>query len=150
MKKVSMNHYLMFSFYILLLFGCKGNQQDITGVEQCVEAHIYQIPGCGSFFKTAKKCFNYSFDEKLIINFCLDSNCCPDSNRFLLNADIFADTIFVSAIDTAEHLCLCICSYQIESKISGLTQDRYRFFCQYLDSVYYDEVIYRTEEYRLD
>ena len=144
MKSALSTHYLLCTF-IFFLFGCSGNQQDITGVENNVEASIYQIPGCGSFYKMKDKCFDYTFDEQLVIDFCLHSNCCPDSNRFMLHADIFADTIFVTAIDTAEHLCRCICSYQIEAGFSGLTQDSYRFICQYMDSVYYDELIFRTK-----
>ncbi len=105
-----------------------------------------QVPGCGNFNlpKSANdSSFSYTFDNSLKINLSLPANCCPDTNRFDYIYTINDEEIYFIAIDTAAHLCKCICNYTIEIVINDLDKDSYQFICTYYDSVYYNERIFR-------
>lgn len=95
---------------------------------------IYQIPGCQpaiSKFSNSliDSCFNYTFFDKLKIDFCVSGNCCPDENRFLINYKIYKDTITITLTDTAANLCRCICNYIIHGEFESLPYDGYIIKC---------------------
>ena len=93
------------------------------------EYQLYQVNGCqgGGLSKsiTGDSCFDYQFDTDLILDFCVNANCCPDSNRFDLSYEIKHDTIEVAVKDTAADLCRCICSYIIHAEFYDLPEDKY-------------------------
>lgn len=106
----------------------------------------YQIAGCNSHYPIEKAtqgdtCFSYTFIDTLKVDFCVTGNCCPDSNRFVTSHNIIADTIFITVSDTAANLCQCDCNYIIHIEISGLPNNRYIFYCHYLDFEYNEVVI---------
>ena len=72
----------------------------------------------------------YSFSNDLILDFSANGNCCPDSNRFVINHEIRSDTILITVIDTARNLCRCTCLYMIHTEISSLPMDRYFVRCR--------------------
>jgi len=124
---------------VLLIVSCSDKGTDPRNNR--TEGQLSQIPGCqhGSLgkFAAGDSCFSYQFAEDLHVNFCLDANCCPDSNRFAFASGIFRDTIIVSVRDTAEQLCRCSCSYTIRCEFAALPLDRYKFVCLYGDTVQY-------------
>lgn len=73
--------------------------------------------------------FNYSFSDKLVIDFSVTANCCPDSNRFTVSSFPGPDTIVVAVIDTAQNLCKCLCPYTIHAEFGNLTNDHYVICC---------------------
>lgn len=119
---------------------------DSTSPTNNSEVLFKQIPGCENFYlpKSANDSgFSYTFDNSLKINLSLPANCCPDTNRFDYAYTINGDVIDFIAVDTAAHLCKCICNYTIEIAINDLQQDSYKFTCTYYDSVYYNEKVFR-------
>lgn len=98
------------SFIIVLLL-ISISCQDTT-LDSEPSACIYQIPGCSpeTNLKTISinPCFNYTFSDKLTIEFCVDGNYCPDKDRFLIQNNIYKDTITITITDTAKNLCKCI------------------------------------------
>lgn len=83
------------------------------------------------------------FDNILKINLSLPANCCPDTNRFDYVHTINGDVIDFIVIDTAAHLCKCICNYSIEIEMNDLDKNSYQFVCTYYDSIYYNEKVFR-------
>ena len=73
--------------------------------------------------------FVYSFADTLMIDFSVEANCCPDSNRFLVSCISTTDTIDVCVRDTAENGCRCICPYIIHAEIANLPGDLYVVRC---------------------
>jgi hypothetical protein len=109
----------------------------------------FQVPGCGNHLgKTAvnDSCFSYQFHDALVVEFCMNANCCPDSNRFSFRHMVSHDTIMVSVSDTAAHLCRCICNYVLHMEFPGLPGDNYVFFCTRQD--YSDRVVFYSERVR--
>ncbi|MFB0515088.1 MAG: hypothetical protein ACETWG_00605 [Candidatus Neomarinimicrobiota bacterium] len=89
---------------------------------------LYQVPGCqGNLQKSTfeDSCFNYQFEEDLILDFCVWGNCCPDSNRFVLFAEIRNDTLAITVLDTAGRGCWCLCNYTIHAEFSEPILDQY-------------------------
>ena len=109
----------------------------------------YQVPRCGSGLGkvSADSCFSYRFGDVLIADFCASGNCCPDSNRFLIEAEVAHDTVFVTIADTARHLCRCTCSYLLHVELADLHLPSYVFVCQRQDYssryILYCERVYR-------
>jgi hypothetical protein len=106
---------------------------------------FYQVQGCKhglNFGKEVgeKTCFKFSFKDTLKVDFCVYGNCCPDSNRFMSNFNIRSDTIFVTVLDTAAHLCRCICEYINHVEITGLEKEKYVFYSIY-DTLIYNEIV---------
>ena len=136
---------LLFSLIIslMLVFAC----QDSSGPEKSF-FNAKQIPGCNSSLSKSLKRqssgFSYIFDENLNVKLELTANCCPDSNRFDYVYQLSNDTIYFTVIDTAAHLCKCICNYTVNAEIGGLTNDEYTFICVYYDSIYYNELVLRN------
>ncbi len=121
------------SISIILLISitfCKENS-----VITEIEASIFQIPGCQPAITKITNnvlfdsCFNYTFLDKLTIDFCINGNCCPDSNRFLITHNIFKDTITIALTDIAPNLCRCICNYIIHGEFNYLSNDSYYIKC---------------------
>ncbi|MCK5739807.1 hypothetical protein KAH55_11520 [bacterium] len=108
-----------------------------------------QIPGCqGNALgkKTADNCFDYTFsDDSLKLEFCVTGNCCPDSNRFVLDSEFNGANLFVTVTDTAANLCRCICNYKVQAEYSHVTQSQYTVTCLLGDSILYRELIVRPE-----
>jgi hypothetical protein len=97
--------------------------------------------------------FEYTFFDDLLIDFTVTGNCCPDSNRFAVTQNIYADTIYISVEDTAGGYCRCICSYHIYARFSDLNEDHYIVICSrkgeennplYIENVYRMEVIFKN------
>jgi hypothetical protein len=74
--------------------------------------------------------FTYLFDQSLIMDFSASSNCCPDSDRFVLSYAIRIDTIVIPVLDTADHLCDCVCPYMLHAELTNLPLDRYIVCCR--------------------
>ena len=139
---ISLSFFLL--IFVIRISSCSGDSPTKT-TEEKLEFVSYQIPGCNSYFSFEKvlpedSCFSYSFKVTLKIDFCVWGNCCPDSGRFITNYDIKSDTLFVTVLDTAANLCDCICTYAIHIEISGLSNNRYLFYCKY-DDLEYSEII---------
>jgi len=134
--------------FILLVFFYLTSCGQSTSVEkENPNFKAYQIPGCtqdlpknSSLFNS---CFTYSFMDTLKVDLCFTSNCCPDSGRFDYSYSLSHDTIKVTVVDIAEHLCRCNCNYIVHTEISGLEENEYVFECTYYDSVYYQQVVSR-------
>ena len=142
--------------YCVMLFfmiSCSDKSTNYAGHE--VRATLKQVGGCQSHslnnkISTEDSCFSYMFTEKLIVNFCMTGNCCPDSNRFSLSYKIKNDTIFVAAADTAANFCNCICNYIIQAEFDNLPSDRYIFYCtrsDRSDRAYYCAEIFRNDNH---
>ena len=112
-----------------------------------VPAVLRQIPGCGGhgLAKAAfgDSCFSYQFTQNAAVDFCVYANCCPDSNRFSLSYEIRNDTLAVVVVDTAAHMCRCLCNYAIHAEFMNLPADRYVFYCRYSEELVYCEVLER-------
>ena len=133
--------------FLLNLFACSGTVTDIENENSI----FYQIPGCQNnvLAKSAidDSCFNYTFNQILIVDFCVSANCCPDSNRFDLSDKISNDTIFVAVTDTAAQLCHCICDYKIHFEKYNLPLNSYLFYCSYNDEILYAVRVIRKPYY---
>ncbi|UCD38292.1 MAG: hypothetical protein JSW54_02080 [Fidelibacterota bacterium] len=110
------------------------------------EALLYQAGGCqaASFYKTALvDSFSYQFGDDLILDFFVSSNCCPDTNRFELFSSVDEDTIAITVVDTAQHLCHCTCPYRIHTEFIDLPLDEYTVVVNYYGEVAYLEEVQR-------
>ena len=138
---------LGFIILVFVIFTSCGQLTSVKEKEPNFQAH--QIPGCiqdlpkNSLAFTS--CFTYSFEDTLKVDLCLSSNCCPASGRFAYSYLLSEDTITLTVVDIAAHLCRCICNYRVHSDISGLEQDKYIFECIYYDSVYYRQIVVRKK-----
>ena len=133
---------------ILAVYWCTENSTNIVFEDQSRVSVFEQIPGCLEWKLTKTEirdsvCFHYDFHQNLKLELCLPANCCPDSNRFDYSYEVHNDTIHFTALDTAQDLCDCICTYQIQTEISGLLKDTYIFQCLYEDKTVYDTLVYR-------
>jgi hypothetical protein len=117
-------------------------------VQTNYKADIYQVKGCkGSAlgkFGSADSCFKYSFSEKLILEFCVTGNCCPDSNRFELKSSIDKDTISIEIKDIAPNLCRCMCKYYIHAEFEFLSYNNYSVKCM-MEENEIKKILYLTD-----
>ena len=138
---------LVFTMLVFVIFTSCGQLTSVKEEEPNFQAH--QIPGCipdlARNSPAFDPCFSYLFEDTLKVDLCLSSNCCPDSNRFAYSYLLSEDTIKLTIVDIAAHLCRCICNYRVHSDISGLEQDKYIFECIYYDSVYYRQIVVRKK-----
>lgn len=132
----------------LLWMGCTDSSSGAGEFQ--VGANLRQISGCishvSSLSSVGDSSFSYLFGDTLFVSFMLSGNCCPDSNRFVLSYEVKADTLYVSAVDTAERGCYCVCNYILRAEFFNLPLDRYTFVCPRPDDgerVYYDEAVTR-------
>jgi len=113
------------------------------------EYTLFQVPGCQSdalaYSFSEDSCFTYQFETDLLLDFCVTANCCPDTNRFVLSADVREDTIAIAVHDTAAHLCDCICLYFIHAEFYDLPLDHYVVACTYYDTLAYQESVQRSD-----
>jgi len=127
-----------------IFFSCSDKS---TSPENQQIGLLYQIRGCQpsgrAKLSSSDSCFSYQFNKDLVIDFCVTANCCPDSNRFSLSYGIRNDTITVVVVDTAAHLCRCICRYVIRGEFKDLPLDHYVFACNYDNKLVYLEHVYR-------
>jgi len=122
---------LVITVIIMLLFlSCKEKSTDPQNAEIAfsVSSSKCALHGLakGSILDSL---FTYSFSNDLLIDFSVWSNCCPDSNRFIINQSSRADTLNVMVLDTAQHLCHCICPYVIHAEFQNLPNDHYVVRC---------------------
>jgi len=96
-----------------------------------VSASIKQVGKCinQGLNKTANDCFEYTFKDNLIIQFCVNGNCCPDTARFVSNYKINGDQITILVKDIAPNLCKCNCNYIIEADFVSILQKSYLVNC---------------------
>jgi hypothetical protein len=134
---------------LCILISCSDHSTDSPG--QQVRATLNQLKGCQSDLSNnatvSDSCFSYQFAKKLIVDFCLLGNCCPDSDRFSFSCEVRTDTIFVVAVDTAANLCNCLCNYVNHAEFDNLPLDHYVFYCtcsDYGNRVCYIENISRN------
>lgn len=139
---------LLLSLSTFLLLTCTDRSSNPGN--QPIQASLYQVGGCQSHgldkVVSGDSCLSYQFKDKLVADFCLVGNCCPDSNRFELSYEISHDTIFVAVADTAERLCNCFCYYTARAEFDNLPLNHYMFYCTRADDG--DRVIYCQDVYR--
>jgi len=119
---------------IFVNFRCSENSVKPQPLDENVKITAYQIPGClddGLKMTGLDTCFTYDFGDTLKIEFCVNGNCCPDSNRFVTEVNLQNDTIFVAVTDTAKDGCYCICKYIVHLDVDGLQKDKYLFYCDF-------------------
>ena len=123
-------YFILITLTLTVIFSCNTAP---TNNDDTSKGDIYQIPGCGnhtlakSTFSPEDYSFVYQFDSKLIIEFVVMANCCPDSDRFDLSYNVNKDTIFVVVEDTARNLCYCTCPYTIHLEINNPLENHYYF-----------------------
>jgi hypothetical protein len=148
MKRIINYSFDFFLLISLIFYYISCSDAPPTKTSQEINYFSYQIPGCNHSASLQKdtvidSCFQYSFIDTLKVEFCVPGNCCPDSNRFITDYNLSSDTIYVTVVDTAAHMCHCICNYVIHLELAGLSYDRYIFYCEYEDLVY-NELIIRS------
>ncbi len=115
----------------LLCFSCK--EKSANPETQGPVSFSYQYGKCGEHSlqkpTVSDSVFIYTFIDKLIIDFSVRGNCCPDSNRFTVTSTAGTDTIVVAVVDTAQHLCRCICTYMIHAEFGNLPNNHYVVRC---------------------
>ena len=102
-------------------------------------------PDTTSFSFTSSKCvsqgllkettldslFTYTFNQDLVIDFTVWSNCCPDSNRFSVSHVIRTDTVIITVTDTVPDMCHCVCPYLIHAQVTNLPLNQYVVRCRF-------------------
>jgi hypothetical protein len=130
-----------------ILFLSCSNDTSTNSSKDGINFISYQVGGCNGSSSLEKvvrdSCFSYSFYDTLKIDFCVSGNCCPDTNRFVTTYKLNSDTINVTVVDTAGHLCKCICNYKIHIELSGLTNNQYFFYCSY-DGLEYKKTLIKA------
>jgi len=142
---------LLFLFlFAIITFSCSVDTLKSKSDAQNIDLNSYQIAGCtgSGLLKVVSEdsCFTYLFQDTLELEFCVVGNCCPDSLRFISTINVNFDTIFASVVDTAANLCDCVCIYKVHLEISGLSEERYLFYCDF--PIYYDTLEYREYVYK--
>lgn len=137
---------VFFSTIALTILSISCSENSLSDNNEEINFNAHQIAGCNNSNSLEKinfynSCFNYTFDESLKIDFCVYGNCCPDSNRFIIEQNIKSDTIYVTVSDTAANLCNCLCNYKIHLELTGLQNDQYIFYCNFDSILVYTENI---------
>jgi len=145
MKKILRSSYLSIVILFLNIF-LKGCSDTTDPVES--NNLFYQEPGCMNKTSLADSCFDYTFTDKLIVEFCVSGNCCPDSNRFIFQQVIIQDTINLTVTDIEERLCRCICNYILHSENTELPLNSYQYNI-FLKESTGDTLIYSQRVYRV-
>lgn len=143
-------YYLKKLYYILILsflISCAEKSTTESNNQESPKK-LHQIDGCMSNLlkSTASEdsIFNYAFDDSLIIDFCVSSNCCPENSRFNLSSDTQDNIISITIEDTAAHLCHCICPYFIHAEFTDLSLNQYIIACYYDSVLKYHETVIRN------
>ncbi|MFB0515086.1 MAG: hypothetical protein ACETWG_00595 [Candidatus Neomarinimicrobiota bacterium] len=135
-----MRHILTASLLTAILLTLPACEESTEPEPWSGEVLLHEVDGCQAQWlgKSALiDSFSYQFETDLVLDFFVESNCCPDTNRFDLFSNITEDTIAITVVDTAQHLCDCICPYLIHAEVTDLPRDEY-----IVKVVYYGEVIY--------
>ncbi len=134
----------------LLCFSCK--EKSANPETQAPGSFSYESSKCmrGVLQKASvsDSVFTYTFSDKLIIDFSVTANCCPDSNRFSVSSTTGIDTIVVAVVDTAQNLCKCICPYMIHAEFGNLPNDHYVVHCTIGNSQGYTDPIHLVNVYK--
>ncbi len=115
---------------VLVCFSC--TEESTNSDTQATLTFSYQSSKClqglpkRSLFDSV---FVYTFTDTLIMDFSVEANCCPDSDRFKVSWSIAGDTINVSVADTAQNGCRCNCPYMIHAAFGNLPNDHYVVRC---------------------
>jgi hypothetical protein len=135
---------IIFGFLVVLCLSCKEkatNPETQTPISfssqysKCLSHGLAKARGLDSLF-------TYTFVDSLVIDFSVNANCCPDSNRFIVTHSIGTDTLIISVADTARSLCNCICLYMIHASFGNLSKDNYTVRCRVGNSHGYDDPIH--------
>ncbi len=137
---------IIFLIELIHISSC-SNEISTNTENEAINFISYQVGACNGSSSLEKvvrdSCFSYSFYDTLKIDFCVSGNCCPDTNRFVTTYKLNSDTINVTVVDTAGHLCKCICNYKIHIELSGLTNNHYFFYCSY-DGLEYKKTLIKA------
>jgi hypothetical protein len=135
---------MLFAGIAIALFACKDKSTNTNNTP--VPSFSYVTSRCNSHvlpIRTASdSVFTYSFNQNLIMDFSVWSNCCPDSGRFIPGYTIRIDTIFITVTDTAQALCDCICSYMIHIELTNLPLNQYIVRCRIGNGSNFDDPIH--------
>lgn len=116
---------------ILVWFSCTekttnpDTQSTLTFSYKSSKCLLQGLPKRGLFDSV----FVYTFTDSLVIDFSVEANCCPDSDRFKVSWSTAGDTINVSVADTAQNGCRCDCPYMIHAAFGNLPDDHYVIRC---------------------
>lgn len=123
---------VIFGLFIFFCFSCKEklaspeSQSSASFSSQSSKCLKNVLSKSGGLFDSV---FVYTFTDSLNIDFSVEANCCPDSNRFSISYNLSHDTIIVSVADTALNGCFCHCPYMIHVNFSNLPNDHYVVQC---------------------
>ena len=134
-----------------LFVSCKEKSADPGDQGPVTSSFQSSKCGGGGLLKTMAKdsLFTYTFTDRLVIDFSLSGNCCPDSNRYSVSSVAGTDTIVIAVVDTAEHLCRCMCQYIIRSEFLNLPNDHYVVKCTLTDPPLGEPIqMHRADVYR--
>ena len=134
---------LVYLSLLIFVYSCSESTSPTLNINSTLK----QASGCNksSLSKSlTDSSFNYTFITDANIYFSLPANCCPENDRFDQITLLNNNTITTTVIDTAAHLCRCSCNYELNIKISNLTENNYTFTCIYGDSIFYKEEIVRN------
>lgn len=139
---------LIISLSFLFTAACERQTTPPMQNNANVKADLVQLDGCqrGNLSKRSEEdsCFVWSFKgHDLTVNFCVTANCCPDSDRFMLDYNIEDNLIQVTVIDTAGNLCRCICPYLIHTEFTELPLDEYIYKVDYNNQIIYNRQVSR-------
>lgn len=129
MKKI----FLIASIFVVLLIFWNCNDKSVNNDSETSAS--YKQGKCGESFLKGNasgtdSVFSYSFDSKLVIDFSVNANCCPDSGRFSVTHLFASDTLTIVVADTAIKGCHCICPYMIEAEFGDLSDNSYLVICE--------------------
>ncbi len=115
----------------------------LVALLSCKDTPTTPAPSAGGFEASSSTCgspalgkrsadsvLTYVFTDRLVIDFSVAANCCPDSGRFVITSQVGLDTIDIMVADTAERRCRCICTYYVHTEFTGLREDQYVVRCR--------------------
>lgn len=117
---------------LVFSFSCKDNSTGPnTGANVLFSGYSSKCLSNGLSKVASSDSLSYSFVDSLVINYLIEANCCPDSDRFVLGYSINQDTLAIQIADTDQSTCKCVCSYNTHFVFLNLTGDHY-----YLNLIY--------------
>lgn len=129
MKKIFTT--IIVGFIILISYSCE--EKSTESLIDSRPSFSYRYSKCTGVVTANRtsidSSFTYTFTDKLIIDFSVVANCCPDSNRFIVSNTLRNDTLLITIVDTAEYGCKCLCPYFIHAEFENLFNDHYVVRC---------------------